>query len=45
LFTIAIGGSQYISILHWFGRSAASVGLFKAIDLVVARLDRQRRHY
>jgi hypothetical protein len=45
LFTIAIGGSQYISILHWFGRPAASVSLFKAVDLVVARLDRQRRHY
>jgi hypothetical protein len=31
LFTIAIGGSQYISILHWFGRPAAAVSLFKAI--------------
>jgi hypothetical protein len=43
LFTIAIGGSQYISILHWFGRPAAAVSLFK--PSVVARLDRQRRRY
>jgi len=34
--------NQYVSIVHWVGRSAASAPWFVPADSVMAQLDRQR---